>query len=229
MLVLLRQNRIKDNYGLLKMIKTYKQLQNQPAERGNIMTSLRDLVLRNRSYRRFDESYPISGKTLEDLADLARCTASAANRQPLKYILSSDPETNAHIFPCLAWAAYLENWDGPVAGERPAAYIVILIDETISKDWWCDDGIAAQTILLGAVEKGLGGCILGAIKKERLKKELDIPEHLRIRLVLALGKPSETVVLEDIEPGDSIRYRRDEKDIHRVPKRKLNEIIISNH
>ena len=190
------------------------------------MTSLRELVLRNRSYRRFNESHSISRETLVELVDLARCTASAANRQPLKYIISTSPETNAQIFSCLAWAAYLKDWKGPVPGERPSAYIIILIDEKISKDWWCDDGIAAQTILLGAVEKGLAGCILGSIQKERLRSELSIPEHLMIRLVLALGKPAESITLEDLEPGGDIRYWRDEKGIHHVPKRKLEELII---
>ncbi len=190
------------------------------------MSNLRELVLRNRSYRRFNESRSISRETLVGLVDLARCTASAANRQPLKYILSVNPETNAKIFSCLAWAAYLKDWDGPDPGERPSAYIIILVDEKISKDWWCDDGIAAQTILLGAVEKGLAGCMLGSIQKEKLRRELDIPEHLMIRLVLALGEPAESVVLEDIEPGGDIRYWRDEKGVHHVPKRKLEELII---
>ena len=121
------------------------------------MNSLHDLVLGNRSYRRFDESCDISRDTLIELVALARCTASAANRQPLKYILSSDRKTNERIFPCLAWAAYLKDWIGPAPGQRPSAYIVILIDKTITENWWCDDGISAQTILLGAVEKGLGG------------------------------------------------------------------------
>lgn len=190
------------------------------------MTSLYELIRRNRSYRRFEESHLIGRETLVELIELARFTASATNRQPLKYILSADPETNARIFPCLTWAAHLKDWDGPSPGERPAAYIVILIDETLTEDWWCDDGIAAQTILLGAVEKGLGGCIIGGIQKERLRRDLTIPDHLRIRLVLALGKPAETVVLEDLEHGGDFRYWRDEKGVHHVPKRKLEELIV---
>jgi nitroreductase len=191
------------------------------------MASLRDLVLRNRSYRRFDESHRIQHETLVELIDLARCTPSAANRQPLKYILSADPQTNERIFPCLTWAAYLKDWEGPAPGERPTAYIVILIDETIMKDWWCDDGIAAQTIVLGAVEKGLGGCMIGSIHKERLRQELTIPDHLKIRLVVALGKPAEHVVLEALKPGGDIRYWRDEEGVHHVPKRTLAEIIVA--
>ena len=191
------------------------------------MASLHDLVLRNRSYRRFDESYHIGRETLVELIGLARCTASAANRQPLKYILSPDQKTNDRIFPCLMWAAYLKDWDGPAPGERPTAYIIILIDEGITKDWWCDDGIAAQTILLGAVEKGLGGCMIGSINKERLRQELDITEHLKIRLVVALGKPAERVKLEDLEPGRDMRYWRDEQGVHHVPKRMLAELILA--
>jgi nitroreductase len=193
----------------------------------DVMASLRDLVLRNRSYRRFDGSYRIKRETLMELIGLARCTPSAANRQPLKYILSADQETNDCIFPCLTWAAYLKDWEGPAVGERPSAYIIILIDETMALDWWCDDGIAAQTILLGAVEKGLGGCMIGSINKERLRQELHIPAHLKIRLVIALGKPAERVVLEDLAPGEDIRYWRDDDDVHHVPKRLVEEIIVT--
>lgn len=190
------------------------------------MADLRDLVVRNRSYRRFREDVPVARSTLVELVGLARLTASAANRQPLKYLLSADPDTNARIFPCLAWAAYLKGWPGPGPGERPAAYIALLVDETITTDWWCDDGIAAQTILLGAAERGLGGCMIGAIQRDRLREALSIPGHLRIRLVLALGKPAETVVLEDLPAGGDIKYWRDEADVHHVPKRTLEELIL---
>ncbi|MHB8765870.1 MAG: nitroreductase family protein [Deferrisomatales bacterium] len=185
-----------------------------------------ELVRANRSYRRFDEGHRISRETLVELVGLARHTASAANRQPLKYLLSAEPATNDRIFPCLGWAAYLKDWPGPRPGERPSAYVVMLVDETITREWWCDDGIAAQTILLGAAAQGLGGCMIGAIQKERLRAALSIPEHLLIRLVLALGKPAETVVLHDLEPGGDVRYWRDEAGGHHVPKRRLEELIV---
>jgi len=190
------------------------------------MDSLSNLVFRNRSYRRFDESYPVARETLVELVELTRFTASAANLQPLKYILSAGEETNGLVFPCLAWAAYLKDWDGPAPGERPSAYVVMLIDEAITKEASCDAGIAAQTIMLGAAEKGLGGCMVASIQKEKLRSALAIPKQLQIRLVLALGKPAETVVVEDIEPGGNIRYWRDEKEVHHVPKRKREELIV---
>ncbi len=187
---------------------------------------LRDLILANRSYRRFDQQVAVNRQTLMELVDLARLSASAANRQPLKYLLSWEPEKNARIFPYLAWAGYLTNWPGPAEGERPAAYIVILGDTRISPSFGCDHGIAAQSILLGAVEKGLGGCMIGSVDREGLRRELQIPQPLEMLLVLALGKPKETVVLETVGPTGDVRYWRDAAGVHHVPKRRLEDLII---
>lgn len=187
---------------------------------------LRDLVVKNRSYRRFYEEVAIEHETLRKLVDLARLSPSAANLQPLKYILSRDPQKNSLIFPHLTWAAYLKDWPGPSEGERPSAYIIILGDTEVSKSFGCDHGIAAQGILLGATEKGLGGCIIGSIKREELRKALDIPPRYEILLVLALGKPMETVAIETTASTGDIKYWRDSKSIHHVPKRPLDDIII---
>jgi len=187
---------------------------------------LRDLILKNRSYRRFHQDFGIEIETLRELIDLARLSASARNLQPLKYILSRDLERNALIFQHLAWAGYLEDWPGPPEGERPAAYIIVLGDTEIGNSFNSDFGIAAQSILLGATEKGLGGCIIGSIDKEALRRVLDIPSQYEILKIIALGKPKEIVVIEDIEPGGDIKYYRDSEGIHHVPKRKLDGIII---
>lgn len=187
---------------------------------------IKDLVIANRSYRRFHENERISRETLIELVDLARNSGSAANLQPLKYVLSTEPEMNSRIFSTLAWAGYLKDWPGPEEGERPAAYIVILGDTTLTKNYWCDHGIASQSILLGAAEKGLGGCMLGAINRDELRQILSIPEHLEILLVLALGKPAEKCIVEPVGKDGSIRYYRDENSIHHVPKRSLEEIVV---
>ncbi|MGB2706483.1 MAG: nitroreductase family protein, partial [Candidatus Omnitrophota bacterium] len=186
---------------------------------------IRDLILKNRSYRRFRQDFAISEKTLRTLVDLARLSASAANLQPLKYILSSGPQKNALIFPHLRWAGYLKDWRGPREGERPAAYIVILGDTRISKSFGCDHGIAAESVLLGATEKGLGGCMIGSIDRDGLRKALKIPSRYEILLVLALGKPKEKVTIETAKNSGDIKYWRDTKGVHHVPKRKLDDII----
>jgi len=190
------------------------------------MEMISDLILKNRSYRRFDENESISRDTLVELVELARLSASAANLQPLKYILSSGHERNKQIFETLSWAGYLTDWNGPAEGERPAGYIIVLGDTGISKNIGCDHGIAAQSILLGAVERGLGGCIFGSIDRNQLRKSLNIPEHLEILIVIALGKPVEKVVVEPVGEDGSIRYYRDENNVHHVPKRSIDEIII---
>jgi len=187
---------------------------------------IRDLVIATRSIRRFHQSAVVDLETLRQLVDLARLSASAANVQPLKYVLACAPERNARIFPLLAWAGYLKDWPGPVEGERPSAYIVILGDKRLRQSFDCDHGIAAQSILLGATERGLAGCMIASIQRRELRDVLAIPEHLEILLVLALGKPKEKVVLEAVGADGDIKYWRDADGVHHVPKRSLDEIIV---
>lgn len=184
-----------------------------------------ELVRKNRSYRRFDQGFPLHRETLEKLVDLARLSASAANKQPLKYVLSCEPEKNDLVFSTLAWAAYLKDWPGPAEGERPSAYIIVLHDTGIGSAYChVDLGIACQSILLGAVDAGLGGCILASVNRDRLSTELGIPKQYEVLAVIALGKPVEEVVIETAH-GD-IKYWRDQDGVHHVPKRPLEEIIL---
>ena len=191
-----------------------------------VVILLKDLILKNRSYRRFDQGHAIDERTLRELVELATCSASGANLQPLKYALACDPKKNALVFEHLEWAGYLTDWPGPAEGERPSAYIVILGDKAIAKRFGCDHGIAAQSILLGAAEKGLGGCMIGSIQRDALHKALDLPANCEILLVLALGKPAETVVLEPVGPDGSIKYWRDGDGMHHVPKRSVDDVVI---
>lgn len=187
---------------------------------------LEDIIKRSRSYRRFYEDYGIEEATLKELINLARFSPSAANLQPLKYILSCQPSKNDLVFPALLWAGYLKDWPGPEKNERPSAYIIVLGDKAISKAFDYDAGIASQSILLGASEKGLGGCIIGSIDRDLLKDNLNVPQQLDILLVIALGKPKEKIEIEGSVKGN-IKYYRDREDIHHVPKRPLDEIIIA--
>jgi nitroreductase len=190
---------------------------------------MKDLVTRSRSYRGFDGSFPVDEKTLREFVSLARMMPSARNSQPLKFVLACAPDWNARIFETLKWAGYLTDWPGPVPAERPTAYIVVLVDRDISQEADIDVGIAAQTILLGATERGLGGCMLGAVKRDLLAKHLGLPPHLAIALVLAIGKPKERIVLEDLPSDRSIKYYRDADGGHHVPKRALDELIFAVH
>jgi nitroreductase len=187
--------------------------------------NLKSLILKTRSFRRFDESHKITIKTLEDFIDLARLSSSGANRQPLKYLIYNEPEDCARIFPSLAWAGYLEEWPGPEKRERPSAYIIILGDKSITESFGIDHGIAAHAIMMGSVEEGLGGCIIASLKREELSDELRIPDKYEILLVLAIGKPIENVIIEEVI-DNNVKYWRDSEKNHHVPKRSLKDLII---
>lgn len=186
---------------------------------------INDLVSKTRTYRRFDESYVVDYKVLEQLVDLARLSASGANRQPLKFLLFNSPSDCEKVFPYTDWAGYLKEWHGPEPGERPSAYIIILGDTGLSDSFGVDHGIAAQSIMLGATEAGLGGCIIGSIRRMELSLEFNIPSQFEILLILALGKTIEKVVIDEIRDGD-VKYWRDADKTHHVPKRNLDEVIL---
>lgn len=158
-----------------------------------------------------------------------KCGAAAQKgvifHKPLKFILSNSKDRNEQIFETLAWAGYIKDWQGPEPGERPSAYIVVLGDTDISKDFSVDPGIVMQTILLGAIEKGLGGCMFGSIKRSKLAENLEIPERYQILYVIALGKPNENIVIDNIK-DDDVKYWQDENLTHHVPKRRLDELIL---
>jgi len=189
--------------------------------------TFRELVAASRSYRRFDETHAVERQTLIELVELARLGPSSSNRQPLRYMLVNAPGQNVRVFATLGWAGYLADWPGPAEGERPSAYIVVLGDRQTAPHCDFDAGIAAQTMLLGATERGLGGCMIASVDRGALRREFRIPEQFEIPLVVALGKPAEEVVIEDTKGPDGYEYYRDAEGIHHVPKRPVGELIVS--
>ena len=186
----------------------------------------KDLVARTRSYRRFDQSVTIPQETLESWVALARIVPSSANLQALKFLVVNDQELNALVFKSISFAGYLKEWGGPKEGEKPTAYVLILGDTTIKQNFDLDTGIAAQTIMLAANEAGFGGVMMAAIKRDALREDLQIPVHFELVLLLALGKPTEQVIVEETSEEHDFRYYRDTEDVHHVPKRPLSELII---
>ncbi|MUM78351.1 nitroreductase [Pseudodesulfovibrio sp. F-1] len=189
----------------------------------------KELVAASRTRRIFDESRPVGCRALEGLVDLARLTPSGRNLQPLKYVVVADGGLCDAMFPLLGWAGYFKDWPGPGPGERPTGYIVILLDRTIADSPGCDHGIAAQTIMLGAADMALGGCIIGTVNRSKLMKLLGLAETFEILLVLALGVPAEEVAVEPLPPDGKIEYWRGTDGRHHVPKRSLDELIVGRH
>lgn len=189
--------------------------------------TVKELTLKNRSYRRFDQSKQISLQQLRGWVDLARQSSSGANLQPLKYALIADKEANEQVFQTLKWAAYFSDWDGPIEGEKPTAYVVVLQDKNVSSTLMGDQGIPVQTLLMAAVEEGCGGCILGNVNRPVLSEFLKLPSHLEIVWVVALGIPNEEIQLVEAAESGDIKYYRDDKEVHYVPKRSLKEVVVT--
>ncbi len=188
--------------------------------------TFKDLILKNRSYRRYIGNIPVSKDILTSLVDLARLSPSARNQQSLRYLLVNETSENAMVFPEISWAGYIADWDGPVEGERPSAYIIILGEKEGSKILDVDLGISAQSILLGAVESGLGGCMIHSFKRANIRKKFNIPERYEPMLIITLGKPLETVVIDKMDSSGDIKYWRDKDQVHHVPKRLLEDLIV---
>ena len=186
---------------------------------------INELIRKNRSYRRFDEAQRMSKSQISRLIELARLSPSARNQQALKFRIVTEQSECELLFPNLAWAGYIPEWKGPEPGERPSAYIIIVGDKSLGRSFSEDLGISAQSIMLGAVSEGYGGCMIGSVKRESVKRDFSLKDDYEVLLVLALGKPVEKIVIEEIKEGD-IRYWRDESGIHHVPKRGLKDIII---
>ena len=192
-----------------------------------IFETVKQIVAATRSYRSFDPSRPIEYETMRELVDTARYCPSAANLQPLKYRIVAGDEADA-VLPLTRWAGYFKDIKLPPEGKAPTGYIVILHDTSVSPETdysKMDVGIAAEVIMLAAAELGYGGCMIGSFDREGLKKALSVPEGLTPALVLALGTPDETVLITDVKDGD-VKYFRDDRGLHFVPKRSLEDVIV---
>lgn len=190
-----------------------------------------ELVKRTRTVRRFQEERQVSRECLLDLLDLARLGGSARNGQPLRYVILDKSAHREMIFPLLGWAGYLKNWSGPQEGERPSAYILCLVDQERLKgpveEAHFDLGIASQNLLLGAANRGIYGCRIGNFSQKKMQEMLQLEKRYIPLLVLALGYAAEQVKLEELEPDGDIRYWRDAEGVHHVPKRPINDIVLS--
>lgn len=187
--------------------------------------NLRELIVRARSYRRFQEDRAVPAQTLVDIVDALRFVPSSVNLQPLRYAVTVSRDVNAKIFPHLAWARRLKDWKGPGPGERPSAYVVIGgdVDNT---HLVVDLGIACQTLFLGLAEAGLAGCMIGNLDAKAVHDIVGFPDNIKVLQVMAVGYPGETVVIDEMRPGDGTDYYRDADDAHHVPKRRLEEVLL---
>lgn len=191
---------------------------------------IQELVKKNRSYRGYNENRHIKKEELLELVECARLCPSSVNKQPLCYYLAWEKDEVKKLQAETRWARALPQMQLPHEGMCPTAFIVILQDTAIDSNlarYQKDIGIVAQTMLLAAVEKGLGGCMIGNFGAASVRKTLELADTLAPMLIVALGEPKEVIVLKEIEKGENTDYYRDENDVHYVPKRKLKDIVLT--
>jgi len=187
-----------------------------------------DLVKATRSFRNFDSSYRLSDEVMLSLIELCRYTPSTANKQSIKFAYANSEEACEKIFPMLGWAGYIKEDKPPYDGNVPAGYILICYDTDIAPELEIDAGICAQTIVLGAMDMCIGACMIGSFDKLKASELFNLPDNIKPRLVIALGRPKEKVEIVDITDGD-VRYYRDGKEKNIVPKRTTDELIICSN
>ena len=190
------------------------------------MAHVYDAICQRRTVRRFTQKV-IPFSVLEKLVNCARLAPSGANIQPCEYIVVDNTDLVQKIFPCLRWAGYIAPAGNPPDGERPTAYIVVLVDlHRKKKGGEVDAAAAIQNILLCAWEEKIGTCWLGSIERKQISRLLGIPHHYRLDSVVALGYPNEQPIIEDAT--GSIKYWKDGQGVLHVPKRPLEHVIHRN-
>jgi len=176
------------------------------------------LIFNRRTIRKFKQKR-ISKAILMDCIDAARLAPSAANLQPLEYILVT--KKLDRVFQYTKWAGYLED-GSPKEGEKPTAYIIIISNSKINKEAKYDVGLAVGNIITTALEKDIASCIIGSLNRHELVRCFKIPKKYIIELVVALGYPEQTSKKEALKKD--VKYWLDKDGVLHVPKRKLTDI-----
>lgn len=180
-------------------------------------------IRKRRSIRRFSQK-KVERRDIERLIDAARLAPSSGNSQPLVYLLVDDKETLDRVFSTLSWAKFLGGKGAPPKNKKPTAYIIVMVDTTITtKNFRRDVGFAVENMLLLATELGIGSCCIGSVERARLRKLLNVSDQFIIDIVVALGYSAEESQVEEMK--DSIKYWKDDDGVVHVPKRRLEDII----
>jgi len=187
------------------------------------MGAVYDLILRRRTIRRFQQK-PVSREILTRVVNAGRLAPSGMNLQPLEFVVVDAPDLLPEVFKTTGWAGYIAPKGTPPEGERPVAYIVVLINRGIKKFAGQHDvGAAMMNMILTALEEGVGSCWIGTIERTELAALLQIPESREIDSLLALGYPAEQPVVEEFR--GSVEYWKDEQGVLHVPKRPLAALL----
>ena len=185
-----------------------------------------DVLYARRTIRKFSQE-PIPKQILTRIVDVARLAPTANNRQPLRFLVIDDPDLCDQVFPYTHWARAIAPAGTPKEGERPTAYIILLVEKELETPWIAHDaGAAAQTIMLAAQNHRIGTCWMASIEREHIITLLNIPGKYRLDTLISMGYPAERSLYED-EQGD-VTYYKDEQGAMHIPKRRLTDILWYN-
>jgi nitroreductase len=186
--------------------------------------NISESIKKKRTIRLYKQK-KISYKILEDCVDSARLSSSARNAQPLEYIIIDDEKILKNLLPFIRFGGFITEDKKAKPGFEPTALIIILVKKGFEQYSAYDVGIAAQNISLVAFENKIGTCMMGAIDKENIKKELKVPDSYLVDLVITLGYPAEKPLVE--EKDQEPRYER-KNDIFYVYKKELKKVLHRN-
>lgn len=187
------------------------------------MNKMYDIIVLRRTVRQFRPN-PVPRLVLERIVEAGRLAPSAANLQPLEFILADEEAVRLEVFRCLKWAAYIAPAGNPGPGCEPTAYVVVLANTAVrEKGYEYDVGAAMENMILAGLTEGVASCWLLSVDRERLREIFTVPKTHKIDSVLALGYPAEKPAAEEMK--DSCRYWKDADGTFHVPKRKLKDVI----
>ncbi len=223
--------------GWEELLQKYLDMLNDPflidlsgiySEGGGRSDTLKDMLIANRSYRNYNNDVKVTYEELKDIVELTRYCATGGNIQALRYRIVCDDKEVAEMHKLVKFGALLKELNLPYTGNDPTAYLVICAESENSNNapHATNIGIAAQTMLLGAVARGYGGCMIGNFDKAAATELLDIKEGYHPLLAISLGAPKENCVVRTIRKGEPTAYYRGEGDCHVVPKIALEDLLI---
>ena len=186
--------------------------------------SLDTLLRKNRSHRAFDTSYTVAKRQLEAIVSVNDKLPSGRNAQTLRFRLLDAPGGGEDFCRFLHLGGYLPELHLPVPGTEPKAFIIVCSTEAESPIVNIDLGISLQSMALKAVEIGLNALIVKAFNRQEIKEALGLP--LDPLAVLAIGKGTERIVLDEVHTGSDLRHYRDADGTHHVPKIAVSELLI---
>jgi nitroreductase len=187
------------------------------------MNKMYDIIVSRRTVRQFQaESVP--RLVLERIVEAGKLAPSAANLQPLEFILADEDAVRRNVFPCLKWAAYIAPAGNPAPGHEPTAYVIVLVNSNVRENGYeYDVGAAMENMILAGLTEGVASCWLLSVDRDKIREIFAVPVTHKIDSVLALGYPAEEPKVEEIK--DSCRYWKEADGTFHVPKRRLKDVI----